>query len=182
MANVYRRVMIGNAALGGVTFTGYAIASTMAVSDGIGIGVEVPRPVGVFAVLTIACSVILAGGAWIARRAAATAAREDVQPVVHDEIGQAFADAMPLFVATVVESLERRIAGHAKEVAVAAGRHSAVLLHELITQDIGEILRDAHRKALVTGQVMQVNASGAAIGRSALRSIPTQYVGTSKDD
>jgi hypothetical protein len=79
---------------------------------------------------------------------------------------------LPLFVSSVVESLDRRLVPQMRDVAVEAGRQTAVRLHEMVTQDLREIVGDYHRRAIVTGQIMQANAAGAAIGKAALRSIP----------
>lgn len=182
MPNVYRVVMRGCGTTAVVATTCYTIATSMAVSDGAGVGVEIPPPINTLSILLIICTTIIGGGAWIVQRSHRDAAEQLVAPAVRAELERAIVDTMPLLVATVAEVVDSRVVPHMRDVAVSAGRQTAARLHEVITLDIREILTDAHRKAIVTGQTMQLHATGEAIGRAALRSIPTRYVSTSKDD
>lgn len=181
MPNVYRVVMRGCGTTAVAATTCYTFATSMAVSDGAGIGVEIPPPVNTLSILLIICTTIIGGGAWIVQRSHREAAEQHIRPVIRAEMERAVVDTMPLLVATVAEAVAARVVPQMHEVAVSAGRQTAARLHEVITLDIREILTDAHRKAIVTGQTMQLNATGEAIGRAALRSIP-QYVRTSTDD
>lgn len=159
----------------------YTIASSMALSDGHGVGVEIPAPINTLSIMAIVCTTIISVAAWLIERSNRTSAERDIRPVIRDEIERAIADTMPLLVATVAESLDRRIVPQMREVAHEAGKHSAVRFRDMVTQDLREIVNDAHRRALVTGQRLQATASGEAIGRAALRSIPT-FVSTSRED
>lgn len=182
MASNYTHVTRGAGTTAGITAASYIIASSMALSDGIDAGVEVPRFIGTIAVMVIVCCTILSGVAWIVDRSHRYSADRHIRPLVRDELDKAITAAMPLVVASVVESLDRRLVPQMHDVAVAAGRHSAVVLRDCVTQDLREIAGDLHRRAVITGQTMQANATGEALGRKALRSIPTHYVSTSRED
>lgn len=187
MANIYRAVMRGSGITAVVVGGCYLAGTAMAVSDGDGVGVEIPTHINTVAIMVIVCTAIISGVAWLTDRGHRVAAEERIRPVVRDEIERAIADTMPLLVATVAETLDRRIMPQMHEVAVAAGRQSAIRLRDMVTTDLREIVGDAHRRAIVTGQVMQVNASasaaaGEAIGRAALRGVPRRFVSTSQED
>jgi hypothetical protein len=182
MADMFRIVKRGCGTAAVTITVGYTIAMSLALGDGQGVGLEIPPPISTLGVMAIVCTTIIGAGAWLAERANRHAAEECIRPVVRAEIERALADTMPLFVATVVESLDRRIVPQMHDVAVSAGKQSAVRLRDMVTCDLREIVNDAHRRTLVVGQRMQATAAGEAIGRAALRSIPTGYASTSRED
>lgn len=183
MTNTYRVVKRGSGTAAVVVTACYTVAMSLALIDGRGVGLEIPPPISTLAVMAIVCTTIIGAGAWLSERANRQAAEDHIRPVVRDEIERAIADSMPLLVATVVESLDHRIVPQMHDIAVAAGKQTAVRLHEMVTQDIRDIVNDAHRKALVVGQAMQATAAGEAIGRAALRSVPPRhFVSTSRED
>lgn len=181
-STTYRAVKRGCGITAVAATTCYTLASSMALSDGHDVGIEVPQPVNALSIMLIVCTTLVASGAWLLERSHQIAAERQIRPVVRDEIEKAIADTMPLFVASVAESLDRRLVPQMREVAVTAGKQTAVRLHEMVTQDIRDICNDAHRRALVTGQAMQAAATGETIGRAALRSIPRTFVSTSRED
>lgn len=172
MANVITTVKRRCASFAAVSTGCYSIAHVMAVSDGAGVGVEIPRPLDVLSIMLIICSTVLGGVAWLVEQGIRIGAEEHIRPVVRDELARALDEQLPVAVASVVERLDQRLVPQMHGVAELAGRQSAVRLREMVTQDLREILGDYHRRALITGQIMQANATGSAIGRAALRSIP----------
>lgn len=156
--HVYKTVMRGSGIVSAMAATGWLVAAAISLSDGEG-GIEVPRWLSSAGVMIIVCGTIIAGGAWIVERGHCIAAEQHIRPLVRAELNRALAEAMPLLVATITESIDRRI-----------------------VPQMREILDDAHLKAVVTGQIAQLNATGEAIGKVALRSVSTQFVSTSRGD
>lgn len=177
MAHVYRAVMRGCGITAGVVAAAWIAAAMMS-----GEGTQVPRQLYTACVVVVTCGTIIGAGGWIAERSLRIGAQKYIRPVVRSEIERAFADSMPLMAATVAESLDRRIVPQMHDVAVAAGKQSAVRLRDMVTQEIRDIVNDAHRKAVVTGMAMQANATGEVIAKTALRSVPRVYVSTSRGD
>ena len=178
MSDVYTRVMTGSAVAGGITASCYIIASTMAFTDGVDTGVEVPRPVNTWCIMLIVCCAVIAGCAWTVRRGLTDAAEHDIRPIIREELDRAITEQMPLLVATVVESLDRRIVPQMHDVAVAAGKQTVVRIRDVITADLTEIVGDLHRRAMITGAL----ADRAATGRPGLRPVPHRYVSTPEGD
>jgi hypothetical protein len=178
VSDVYKRVMTGSAVSGGITATGYIIATSMASADGAEGGIEVPSAISTRCIMLIVCFTIIAGGAWLIRRGHRDAAEEKIRPVIREEVDRALTETMPLLVATVVEALDRRVTEHMHEVAVAAGRRTVAGVRDAVTADLTQIAADIHRRAMITGAL----ADRAAAGRSGLRSVPHHYVSTSEGD
>lgn len=192
MANVFTKVKRGCGIASVVVTGGYIIALIMAISDGAGVGVEIPRPLDVLSIMTIVCTTVTAAGAWLAEQSSRISAEQYVRPIVRHELDKAFAEAMPLFVATVTEAvnhraytaaemLTERLGGQLHAVAAQAARQTAARMREAHTADLSEICSELHQKTLIAGQIMQANATGEELGKRALRSIKT-YVGTSQGD
>lgn len=170
----------------------YIIALTMALSDGQGQGVEIPRPLDVLTIMLIVCSTVLAGAARIAELASRISAEQYIRPIVRYELDRAFAENLPLLVATVIDAADQRAArvagqvgerldGALHDIAALAAKQTAARLREAQTADLTEICTDLHRKTLVAGMQLQANASGEQIGKNALRSVKT-YMPTSQGD
>lgn len=183
MRNTFQVVKRGSGTTAVVSTACYTVAMSLALVDGRGVGLEIPPPISTLAVMAIICTTVIAGVAWLVEHGHRLAVEQQLRPAVRDEVERALGDAMPLLVASVVESLDRAIVPQMHDVAVAAGKQSAVRFHEMVTTDLREIINDAHRRALVVGQRMQATAAGEAIGRAALRSVPPRhFVSTSRED
>lgn len=157
MTDVYRTVMRGSGVVAAMTTTGWLVAAAVSLSDGDG-GFEVPRWLSTAGVMIIVCGTIIGGGAWIVEHGHRRATEEYIRPLVRAELDRALAEAMPLMVATIAESIDRRIVPQ---------------MHEMIV--------DALRKAVVGGHIAQLHVNGETLGKTALRSVST-YIGTSRGD
>lgn len=192
MPDVYTRAMSGTAILGGLVTTGYVVGTLASFADGIGTGLEIPHAINSMCIAVICCTTITSGCAWFARKAHRLSAECNIRPLIRQELDRAFAENMPLLVATIVNAADRRAAGVAEAVvgvvdsriqdtAVAAARQTAARFREQQTADLTEICEGLHRKALIAGMELQANATGEQLGKSALRSVKT-YVSTSSGD
>lgn len=157
MSNVYKRVMFGSSIAAAMAATGWLVAAAISLSDGEG-GIEVPRWLSTAGVMVIVCGTVIGGGAWLVAHSARDAAERHTRPVVQQELERTLADVMPLMVATIAESIDRRI-----------------------VPQVDEIVADALRKAVVAGQIAQLNTTGVALGKTALRSVST-YMSTSREE
>lgn len=160
MADVYKYVMTGCAVVGGLTAAAYASASTSAYADGVGTGLEIAPPANILSIIFITCCTIIAGGAWLVRRGHADATTRHIRPAVRAEVDQALADAMPLLVATLSESVARRIEPSLHTVATGAANRTAAVLREAVTADITEIVNGVYRRGQVSGAILQSQATG----------------------
>src|SRR5258708_5717620 len=107
MARVYKTVMRGSGTAAAIVGAAWVVAQLMSNSDGAG-GAELPKQLNSACMILIICCSTLGGGAWLVERSHRIAAEEHIRPLVRQELDRAFADSMPLLVATVVESVERR--------------------------------------------------------------------------
>lgn len=191
MTGVYRAVLRGSGTVSAMAAAAWAVAAGMSLSDGPG-GIEVPRWTSTAGVMVIVCGTIISGSAWIVERGNRIAAEKHVRPLVRQELDRALAEMMPLFVATVVEAVERRavavgeafserIDGQVRDIATMTAKHTVARIREAGIDDLTEICSDLHRKAVVAGMALQAAAAGEAIGKSALRSVKT-HVSTSRGE
>jgi hypothetical protein len=150
--------MYGSGILSAMAATGWMVAAAISLSDGVG-GIEVPRWLSTAGVMVIVCGTIISGGAWLVEDAQSRAVERHIRPMVRAEVDRAFAGFMPLLVATITESVDRRI-----------------------MPQVRDLIEDAHRRAVVAGMTAQLNATGEQIGKVALRAVPREYMSTSRGD
>lgn len=192
MPDVYKRVMTGTAVLAALLTTGYLVAIASTVSDGIGVGLEMPHAVNSILITAICCTTTVSSGAWFVRHGHKRAAEAQIRPLIREELDRMIEEAMPLLIATIAEAADRRAAGVAEAVvevidrriqttAVAAARQTAARIREQHTADLTELCEGLHRKTLIAGMQIQANATGEQLGKTALRSVKT-YVSTSQGD
>jgi len=163
--DVYRRAQVAVAVIGAIVATAYLVGWYAAIADGNGIGLEVPRAVNSVCIAVICSTCTISSTAWFIRRAIRIATEDHIGPLVRQELDRAFADAMPLFIASIADAADRRAAGVADQVA----------------ERLDDQLHELYQKTLINGMTMHADATGEQLGKTALRSVKT-YVGTSRGD
>jgi len=174
MVDVYKRVMVGSAAIGGLTGAFYLTASTLAYLDGVGAGIEIAPPAIGLTLIVIVCSTVTAGGAWLIRRGHADAADRHIRPAVRAELDDAIAENMPLLVAATAEAVAKRIEPALHTIATGASNRTAAVLREAVTADITDIINGVYRRGQIAGAILQSQTTSGRPLRPVRQMGPTE--------
>jgi hypothetical protein len=159
----YQRIMRYSGLGAGLTTAAYTVGASMAMSDGNGFGIEIPRPLNTLALVAIVCGTIVSGAAWVVDRHSPIAAERDMRPVIEDVLRREFDRQALLFTATICNAITADLEAKMRVVAKDAGRYTIAGVREAITADLTEITRSIYRRGQVTGAVIQAESSGKAV-------------------
>lgn len=145
----------------------YLAFVVMALSDGVGAGVEIPREVNLVSIAVILIGAILAGGAWTVDRSARQSAVRDIQPLVRVEVrGEVnavlderlaeLAKAIAVEVAAVLEPGLKRIVD-------TIGARNVAGFREVVTRDLTDLVEGAIGRAHRAGMVNQAMMSSRTV-------------------
>lgn len=141
MSKGYRFFMLGCGAAALTVGSTYAVVVAIALGDGIGQGVEVPREISMVSVSLFLIASILSGGAWLVDRSAKDSARRDLGPAL--------------------ESTVERIAPElASVVSIQVASRTAAALREVTTGEIAEMIDAGLKRAFRSGAIFQAQAEG----------------------
>jgi hypothetical protein len=82
VSRTYRLIMGGCAFISGAVALAYIAVTAIALGDGIGRGIEIPKEVNILACIIIVLTGTIAAEAWLSHRAA----RENLRPLIRDEV------------------------------------------------------------------------------------------------
>lgn len=146
LSKSYKLVMKGCAGLSAAVGLIYLVVASIAIGDGIGVGIEIPREINIISCTLVVLGGTVAGEAWFASRAARESASRDIRPVVHDEVEQTITRLVP--------EMTSVIAGRV------AARNGA-LIREIIASELAEVVDAAVQRAHRSGMILQAQHTGA---------------------
>lgn len=175
MSRSYKTVMVWSAITAIVLASIYCASVVIALGDGIGVGLEIPRGLNSVAAVAVLAPAIIASTAWIVDRSARQSALRDIRPLVRVEIHNALALALDErrvdFARAVSTELAAVLEPGMKRMVEAVGAKSAAHFRQVVTCDLTDVIEQAIGRAHRAGMVNQAQLAGGTVRqfRSATR-------------